>query len=212
MSELYFMGELPEVQAYDPEMLRNMKDKERRDHLIVNNLRLVVYIAKKFNRPDEEDLVSVGTMGLIKAADRFEIEREIKFATYAARCIQNEILMYLRRNKKQEACLSLEEPIATDSNGKAFMVEDLVSTEETATTRVEEEADAEDLLELVHMLPEREQEIICLRYGIGSQALNQTEIGKRFNLSQSYVSRIEKEALKQMNQEMNRREKVCIRR
>lgn len=206
------MGELPEVQAYDPEMLRNMKDKERRDHLIVNNLRLVVYIAKKFNRPDEEDLVSVGTMGLIKAADRFEIEREIKFATYAARCIQNEILMYLRRNKKQEACLSLEEPIATDSNGKAFMVEDLVSTEETATTRVEEEADAEDLLELVHMLPEREQEIICLRYGIGSQALNQTEIGKRFNLSQSYVSRIEKEALKQMNQEMNRREKVCIRR
>lgn len=178
------------------EMLRSMNPNERRESLITNNIRLAISVAQKFSY--EEDFESVAMIGLIKAADTFDIEKGIRFATYAARVIQNDILMYIRKNKKYLKIISFETVIpGTDES--PLTIGDTLSYEDKEIDKFEKAEGVKELHEAIHSLPDRECKIICLLYGIGeSRSYRQKEVAERFGLSQSYISRLEKNILKKM--------------
>ncbi|MBE6899241.1 MAG: sigma-70 family RNA polymerase sigma factor [Ruminococcaceae bacterium] len=180
------------------EEMKNGSEKARHK-LIEHNLRLVAHIIKKYysNSSEQDDLVSIGTIGLIKAVSSFNYEKGTKFATYAARCIENEILMYFRNKKKFAQDVSFSDPIDTDKDGNALSVIDTLADERSVNEDIENKLLFENLYKIIdsELLP-REKEIIYLRYGLkGKKAYTQREIAKNLGISRSYVSRIEKKAL-----------------
>ena len=188
-------------------------NRQARDKLIEHNLRLVAHIVKKYSQPekDNEDLLSIGTVGLIKAVDSYDGAKGIRLGTYAARCIENELLMFFRAGKKTAKEVYLYDPIGTDKEGNAInLLEIIVAEEEDYTDRYERRQKLSILPRLLAAnLEEREQEIITLRYGLdGGKELTQREIADRLAISRSYVSRIEKKALRKLREEYEREENV----
>lgn len=184
------------------------EDKEARSNLIEHNLRLVVYIAKKFDNTGVgvEDLISIGTIGLIKAINTFNPGKNIKLATYASRCIENEILMYLRRNSKTKAEVSIDEPLNVDWDGNELLLSDILGTEEDIIYRdLEEEVEKSMLNKAIGKLSERERIIVDLRYGLSSmdgEEKTQKEVADLLGISQSYISRLEKKIMKRLKKEL----------
>lgn len=180
--------------------------KSCRDLLITHNLRLVVYIAKKFEscQLPLEDLISIGTIGLIKAVNTFVPEKKIKLATYASRCIENEILMYLRKssNRRQES--SIDEPLNTDADGNELLLSDILGSDENEISRrLEEDAERQVLLRAVENLPLRECQIMCMRFGLnGQKEHTQKEVADQLGISQSYISRLEKRIIRRLRQQL----------
>lgn len=185
------------------------EEKEARSRLIEHNLRLVVYIAKKFDNTavGVEDLISIGTIGLIKSINTFNPEKNIKLATYASRCIENEILMYLRRNNKTKLEVSIDEPLNVDWDGNELLLSDILGTDEDVIYRdIENEVERKILLGAISKLSDRERMIINLRFGLGSQdgqEMTQKEVASMLGISQSYISRLEKKIMRQLKKEMN---------
>lgn len=179
-----------------------------RERLIEHNLRLVVYIAKKFDNTgmDLEDLISVGAIGLIKAIKTFNNDKNIKLATYASRCIENEILMQLRKNTKQKIEISLEEPLSADNDGNELVLADVICfEEETVSANLELSVEKQLLFETLKKLHKREQEIMILRFGLfGEKEKTQKEVADFLGISQSYISRIEKKILGKMKKELDK--------
>ena len=177
-------------------------DGDARQKLILHNLRLVSHIVRKYysTAKNSEDLVSIGTLGLVKAVDSFKVETGTKFATYAARCIQNEILMSMRAKKKFSAEVSLNDTIDVDHNGNPLTYIDVISSDESLEAEVERKISSAKALKLVNtILSPREKQIILLRYGLaGKKALTQREVAEKLKISRSYVSRIEKTALEKL--------------
>ena len=177
-----------------------------RDPLITHNLRLVVYIAKKFESPgaSQEDLISIGTIGLIKAVNTFSVERNIKLATYASRCIENEILMHLRKTANQKTEIPFDEPLSTDWNGNELLLSDVLGTESDLVMKpMEEDADRQLLADALAKLNDREREIITLRFGLGGRREHtQKEVAERMGISQSYISRLEKRIIARLKREI----------
>lgn len=186
------------------------QDVEMKSILIEHNLRLVVYIAKKFDNTGVgvEDLISIGTIGLIKAINTFNPERNIKLATYASRCIENEILMYLRRNNKTKLEVSIDEPLNVDWDGNELLLSDILGTEEDIIYRgIEQEVDRKLLKKALTKLTERERIIVNLRFGLNTEDGNertQKEVADLLGISQSYISRLEKKIIKRLKKEMVR--------
>lgn len=170
-----------------------------RDKLIEHNLRLVVFLAKKYEntRVDLEDLVSIGTIGLIKGIKTFSSDKNIKLATYASRCIDNEILMYLRKNKKVRTEVSFDESLSFDPEGNELRLEDILGTEpDVVTKNLEHETEKNLMMEEINKLNDRDKEIIVLRYGLmGKKEMTQKEVADMLGISQSYISRIEKKVI-----------------
>ena len=183
-------------------------DEEARQKLILHNLRLVSHIVRKYyaTAKNQEDLVSIGTVGLIKAVDTFKVSCGARFATYAARCIQNEILMHFRSSKKLAAEVSLNETIDVDRDGNPLTYIDVLSCDESLCTDIERKITSERAIKLVNtILTDRERQIIVLRYGIGRRdPLTQREIAEKLKISRSYVSRIEKCALEKLSTAMKK--------
>lgn len=177
---------------------------EAKNKLIEHNLRLVVYLSKKYENTkiDLEDLVSIGTIGLIKGINTYKMDKNIKLATYASRCIDNEILMYLRKNKKRNADVSLEESLSYDAEGNELHLEDILGTEPDVVTKELEDDDLKStLLSVINKLPERDKQIMKLRYGLfGEKEITQKELAEKLNISQSYISRIEKRVIKNIKE------------
>ena len=187
-------------------------DEAARSLLIEHNLRLVVYIAKRFENTgvNIEDLISIGTIGLIKAVNTFQAGKNIKLATYASRCIENEILMYLRKIGSQRAEVSFDEPLNTDWDGNELLLSDILGTDEDEVSRpLEDDADKQLLMEAIGTLSQREQSIILLRFGLpGGREYTQKEVAERMGISQSYISRLEKRIIERLRREMLRRLQV----
>lgn len=183
-------------------------DEEVRNTLIERNLRLVVYIARKFENTGVgvEDLISVGTIGLIKAVNTFNPEKKIKLATYASRCIENEILMYLRRNTKVKSEVSFYEPLNIDWDGNELLLSDILGTEnDTVYNLIEDEVDKQLLFLALKNLNEREKEIVKLRFGLsGNTEKTQKEVADMLGISQSYISRLEKKIINRLKKEINK--------
>ena len=181
-------------------------DPAARQTLIERNLRLVVYIARRFENTgiNIEDLISIGTIGLIKAINTFRADKNIKLATYASRCIENEILMYLRKNSSQRTEVSLDEPLNTDWDGKELLLSDVLGTEGDVVMRpIEVDVDRKLLRDAVAKLSGREQEIITMRFGLGGRReLTQKEVADRLGISQSYISRLEKRIITRLRREI----------
>ena len=184
-------------------------DTEAKATLIEHNLRLVVYIAKKFDNTGVgvEDLISIGTIGLIKSINTYNPEKNIKLATYASRCIENEILMYLRRNSKLRQEVSLDEPLNVDWDGNELLLSDILGTEEDVIYRdMENEAERRVLIHAISKLSKRERTIINLRFGLEDpegRELTQKEVADLLGISQSYISRLEKKIMRQLKKEMS---------
>ncbi|MBO5388039.1 MAG: RNA polymerase sporulation sigma factor SigE [Lachnospiraceae bacterium] len=184
-------------------------DTEVRQILIEHNLRLVVYIAKKFDNTGigVEDLISIGTIGLIKAINTFKSDKNIKLATYASRCIENEILMHLRRSTRFKTELSIDEPLNVDWDGNELLLSDILGTDEDVIYRdIEDEVDKTLLEQALGILSDRERMIIELRFGIGheDEEMTQKEVADLLGISQSYISRLEKKIIKRLKREMMR--------
>lgn len=182
---------------------------EARQTLIEHNLRLVVYIAKKFDNTGVgvEDLISIGTIGLIKAINTFKSDKNIKLATYASRCIENEILMHLRRNSRIKTEVSIDEPLNVDWDGNELLLSDVLGTEEDLVYKdIEDEVDLNLLEQAMDILSDRERTIIELRYGIGhdDEEMTQKEVADLLGISQSYISRLEKKIIRRLRKEMIR--------
>ena len=181
-------------------------DKEARSSLIEHNLRLVVYIAKKFDNTGVgvEDLISIGTIGLIKAINTFNPLKNIKLATYASRCIENEILMYLRKSSRQKAEVSIDEPLKADWDGNELLLSDVLSSEDDLVSRdIEDESDMETLYAALSKLSPRERKIMDLRFGFsGGEELTQKEVADMLGISQSYISRLEKRIIGRLRKEL----------
>ena len=183
-----------------------------RDMLITHNLRLVVYIAKKFESPAAgvEDMISIGTIGLIKAIDSFNPDKSIRLATYASRCIENEILMYLRRNSKTRMEVSIDEPLNVDWDGNELLLSDILGTDEDVIYRdIESEVERKLLGKAIGKLSKREQTIVRLRFGINmpdGKEKTQKEVADLLGISQSYISRLEKRIMKRLKKEIVRYE------
>ncbi len=177
-----------------------------REMLIVHNLRLVVYIAKKFDGTGIgiEDLISIGTIGLIKAVNTFSVEKNIKLATYASRCIENEILMYLRKTSQQKYEISIDEPLNVDWDGNELLLSDILGTDnDTVNANIENEVERKMLLQAVDSLDEREKLIMELRFGLNNHPeKTQKEVADMIGISQSYISRLEKRIIKRLKKEM----------
>ena len=177
-------------------------DAHAREQLIVHNLRLVVFIAKKFDTTGAglEDFISIGTIGLIKAVETFRPDRGIKLATYASRCIDNEILMFLRKAAQYRGEISIDEPLNVDWDGNELLLSDVLGTEEDIVSRgVEQEAERNAVLAAVDDLPPREREIMELRFGLrGKKELTQKEVADQIGISQSYISRLEKKIIRKL--------------
>ena len=187
-------------------------DEQARRELIEHNLRLVVYIARRFENTGIhlEDLISIGTIGLIKAINTFQPGKNIKLATYASRCIENEILMHLRKISVQRNEVSFDEPLNTDWDGNELLLSDILGTEVDEVSRpLEDDADKQVLLQAVSCLSEREQRIIALRFGLpGGREYTQKEVADLLGISQSYISRLEKRILERLKKDMTRRMQV----
>ena len=184
--------------------------KKARDLLITHNLRLVVYISKKFESTGigVEDLVSIGTIGLIKAVNTFNPDKNIKLATYASRCIENEILMYLRKTSQQRNEISIDEPLNIDWDGNELLLSDVIGTDaDEVGSRLESEAEKRLLIEAVDNLDGREKFIMQMRFGLlGGKEMTQKEVADIIGISQSYISRLEKRILKELKKEL---EAIC---
>lgn len=177
-------------------------DLKARNKLIEHNLRLVVFIAKKYETTLDnlEDIVSIGTIGLIKGINTYKIDKNIRLATYASRCISNEILMYLRKNKKRVSDISFEEALTYDAEGNELHLEDIISEDEDITYReYEKQTDIEILKKYLDKLNERDKKIMIMRYGLyNTQEYTQKEVAEILGISQSYISRIEKKVIKKL--------------
>lgn len=189
-------------------LLDNISNCDSRNRLIEHNLRLVVYIAKKFENTgiNIEDLISIGTIGLIKSINTFNPDKNIKLATYSSRCIENEILMYLRKNSNSKTEISIDEPLNTDWDGNELLLSDILGTDPDIIHReIEEEVDKELLKEAMHKLSARELEIIKLRFGIdNTDEKTQKEVADMLGISQSYISRLEKKIINRLRKEINK--------
>ena len=174
-------------------------EETAKQRLIEHNLRLVVFIARRFENTgiNLEDLISIGTIGLIKAIGTYRRERNIKLATYSSRCIENEILMYIRKISGQKAEVSLEEPINMDYDGNELLLSDILGTDEDIVTgRMEDAVDIQLLRQALKDLPDRERELVLMRYGLqGRKELTQKEVAQKMGISQSYISRLEKKIM-----------------
>ncbi len=201
---------LPEPLTKEEEQLLSEKladgDECAREKLITHNLRLVVYIAKKFESSgvNIEDLISIGTIGLIKAVNTFSPEKNIKLATYASRCIENEILMHLRKIASQKMEVSLDEPLNTDWDGNELMLSDVLGSDGDEINReMEDEDEKRILLKVIDTLPQREREIIDMRFGLGEKPeLTQKQVADKLGISQSYISRLEKRIIKRIGDKL----------
>ena len=180
------------------ELMKN-GDKEAKNKLINHNLRLVAHISKKyyFNKCDPDDIISIGTIGLIKAVNTFNIDKGIRLSSYASRCIENEILMYFRNLKKSALDISINEPIETDKNGNVLTLIDTISTDNSVLDKIDTKINIQKLKKIIFKyLNDRERAIMCMRYGLcGNCPLPQREVAQKLGISRSYVSRIEKKAL-----------------
>ena len=197
----------PEQETKVIAMLGTEEEKEARAVLIEHNLRLVVYIAKKFDNTGVgvEDLISIGTIGLIKAINTFNPVKNIKLATYASRCIENEILMYLRRNSKTRMEVSIDEPLNVDWDGNELLLSDILGTDDVISRRLEDEVEIALLGKAISKLTKREQMIIRLRFGLGNREgmeKTQKEVADLLGISQSYISRLEKRIMKRLRKEI----------
>lgn len=183
-------------------------DNSVKSELTERNLRLVVYIARKFENTgiNVEDLISIGTIGLIKSINTFKPDKNIKLATYASRCIENEILMYLRKNSGRRTEVSIDEPLNVDWDGKELLLSDILGTDNDVICRgIEEEVDKSLLRSALDMLSKREKEIMVLRFGLGSgKTKTQKEVADMMGISQSYISRLEKRIIKRLKKEIVR--------
>ena len=179
---------------------------EAKNQLIEHNLRLVVYTAQKFDNTGSnvEDLISIGTIGLIKAVSSFDNSKNIKMATYASRCIENEILMHLRKVSKIKKEVSLDEPLNTDAEGNELCISDILSSDsDEVTFSMDKQDEKDDLKRVLNDLSQKEKEIVCMRYGLsGGSEMTQKEVADFFDISQSYISRIEKKILDKMKVEI----------
>ncbi|WP_448920522.1 sigma-70 family RNA polymerase sigma factor [Eubacterium sp.] len=185
---------------------------EHKDLLVVHNLRLVVYIARKYECPTAttEDLVSIGTIGLMKAVNTFDYTKNIKLATYASRCIENEILMYLRKTGNSKIELSFDEPLSTDWDGNEMTLRDVLGTEpDEISQNIEYEDEKKLLRKIVSNLPEKEKNIMNRRFGLnGYKALTQKQLADELSISQSYISRLEKRIISNLRKEFDKAQKI----
>lgn len=183
-------------------------DENAKQRLVEHNLRLVVYIARRFENTgiNLEDLISIGTIGLIKAIGTYKLDKKIKLATYASRCIENEILMHIRKTSNQKAEVSLDEPINMDCDGNELLLSDILGTEEDMILRpLEDDVDLCVLRQALKELPEREREIVFMRFGLeGRKELTQKEVAQKMGISQSYISRLEKRIMQRLKKEFIR--------
>ena len=182
--------------------------EQAKQKLIERNLRLVVYISRRFENTgvDLEDLISIGTIGLIKAISTYRLDRNIKLATYASRCIENEILMHIRKIAGQKAEVSLDEPINMDYDGNELLLSDVLGTDEDVILRpLEDDVDIKVLRQALGQLPDREREIVAMRFGLeGYRELTQKEVAEKMGISQSYISRLEKRIMLRLKKELIR--------
>ena len=183
-------------------------DAAARDTLVEHNLRLVVYIARKFENTGVgvEDLISIGTIGLMKAVGTYKPDKNVKLATYASRCIENEILMHLRKVSGHRAEVSFDEPLSSDWDGNELLLSDILGTEPDSVIRpIEDDVDRQLLRQALSQLPPREKQIICLRFGLGGRrSLTQKEVADLLGISQSYISRLEKRIISRMKKDILR--------
>ena len=183
-------------------------DPAAKQLLVEHNLRLVVYISRRFENTGIhlEDLISIGTIGLMKAIDTYRLDKKIKLATYASRCIENEILMYIRKTAREKSEVSLDEPINMDGDGNELLLGDILGTEEDVVFRpLEEAVDLSVLRQSLRQLPQRERELINMRYGLeGCKELTQKEAAQKMGISQSYISRLEKRIIQRLKKEFMR--------
>ena len=207
--QLFYVGStdiLPEPLSKEKEQyyleLKEKGDIEAKNKLIEHNLRLVVFLSKKYENTkiDLEDLVSIGTVGLIKAINTYKMDKNIKLATYASRCIDNEILMYLRKNKRTRGEVSFEESLSFDADGNELHLEDILGTEpDIVTKNLELEAEREILINEIERLDSRDKQIMILRYGLNNQEeMTQKDVANMLGISQSYISRIEKKVIRRL--------------
>ncbi len=212
-NEVFFVGatdKLPPPLSKEDELKYLVRaksgDEEARNILIEHNLRLVVFLAKKYENTtyDIEDLVSIGSIGLIKGINTYKIDKNIKLATYASRCISNEILMFLRKNKRKRAEVSLEDALNYDAEGNELHLEDILGTDENLVpNEYEKQVDKEILAKEIEGLPDRDKEIMTLRYGLNNtKEYTQKEVAVMLGISQSYISRIEKKVIRKLKQVM----------
>lgn len=207
--EIYYVGsadKLPEPLSKEEEIYYVEKamhgDIEARSKLIEHNLRLVVFLSKKYENTsvDLEDLVSIGTIGLIKGINTYKLDKNIKLATYASRCIDNEILMFLRKNKKRRGEVSFEDSLSYDSEGNELHLEDILGTDSDIITKsLENEIERKLLYQEIERLNGRDKQIMILRYGLyGNEEMTQKDVADLLGISQSYISRIEKKVIKRL--------------
>ena len=208
-NNIFFVGsldKLPEPLSKEEEiknvLLKEKRDVEARKKLIEHNLRLVVYLSKKYENTgvDLEDLVSIGTIGLIKGVNTYKLDKNIKLATYASRCIDNEILMFLRKNKRIKSEVSFEDSLSYDSEGNELHLEDILGTEEDIVTKnIENKDDIKLLYKEIENLNDRDRKIMILRYGLyNEKEMTQKDVAKKMGISQSYISRIEKKVIRKL--------------
>lgn len=208
-NELFYVGNLDNLPAplsKEEEIIYVKKAEEgdtlAKEKLIEHNLRLVVFLAKKYENTsiDLEDLVSIGTIGLIKGVNTYKLDKNIKLATYASRCIDNEILMFLRKNKKRRGEISFEESLSYDGEGNELHLEDILGTEKDIVTKgIEEEHDKKVLYQEINKLKKRDKQIMILRYGLyNTKEMTQKDVAELMGISQSYISRIEKKVIKRI--------------
>ena len=216
-SEVYYIGSAetlpaPLTPSEEEELILNLKNgilpEETKNTLIEHNLRLVVYISKKFESTGVgiEDLVSIGTIGLIKAINTFNPDKNIKLATYASRCIENEILMYLRKNSQTRINISIDEPLNIDWDGNELLLSDILGTDSDVTQRhIDDEVDKELLHIALTRLSKREQNIMALRFGINKMGEEKTQkqVADMLGISQSYISRLEKRIISRLRRDIN---------
>ncbi|MBQ7333414.1 MAG: RNA polymerase sporulation sigma factor SigE [Clostridia bacterium] len=210
-NELYYVNGTetlppPLSEEEEEEMVNNLEYQYARDKLIEHNLRLVVYIAKRFENTGAgiEELISIGTVGLIKAISTFKKDKNIKLATYASRCIENEILMFIRKNASQRREVSIDEPLSVDWDGNELLLSDVLGSETDVVSRGMEEAEEKKILrEAVKKLNEREKVIIEMRYGlVDGNELTQKEVADALGISQSYISRLEKKIMVELKKKI----------
>lgn len=208
---IYYVGssdKLPEPLTKEEEIIYVEKsmngDDKARAKLIEHNLRLVVFLAKKYENTgiDLEDLVSIGSIGLIKGVNTYKLDKNIKLATYASRCIDNEILMFLRKNKKRRGEISFEDSLSYDSEGNELHLEDILGTDDDIVTKgIEKEFEKKTLYKEINSLNDRDKKIMILRYGLyGKDEMTQKDVATLLGISQSYISRIEKKVIKKLKQ------------
>ena len=182
---------------------------EARDKLIEHNLRLVVYVAKKYetNIVNLEDLISIGTIGLIKSISTFKLDKNIKLATYASRCIENEILMYLRKKSKMKAEISFDEPLNVDYDGNELLLSDIIAAEDNyIVDEIESDEKKVEMFDAINDLKEREKQILVLRFGLeNGEEMTQKDVADYLGISQSYISRLEKRIIKKLQNKLNKK-------